>query len=308
MNAGPDVERRISAWLAKEVPTRAPDRILPAAFERTRHTHQRRFGAAWRMITMNRTWQLATAAVVGILLIGAGAVWIGGSNGIGTPVATPSPTPPPLPFPSSGAVDSGTYRITIPGVPAVTVTLPAGWTNGGAGGPTKNDSTPLLVSLSPWVVGNIYADPCKWGDGALDPPVGPSVDDLANALAKQPLRNGTTPTPVTVDGYSGKYMELSTPADLDLATCSKAAGGSASTPGAFVTWVGTAGDDYNGLATPGSHDRVWILDVDGVRLVLDATDYASATSEDKAELQSIIDSIQIEPLSASPSASPAASP
>ena len=88
MNAGPDVERRISAWLAEEVPTRAPDLILPAAFERTRRTHQRRFGAAWRTITMNRTWQLATAAVVGILLIGAGAVWIGGSNGIGTPVPT----------------------------------------------------------------------------------------------------------------------------------------------------------------------------------------------------------------------------
>ena len=35
---------------------------------------------------MNRTWQLATAAVVGVLLIGLGAVWLGGSGGIGNQV------------------------------------------------------------------------------------------------------------------------------------------------------------------------------------------------------------------------------
>ena len=86
MNAGPDVERRVSDWLAEEVPTRAPDRILPAAFERTRHARQRRFGAAWRSISMNRTWQLATAAVVGVLIIGLGAVYFGGRQaGVGGP-------------------------------------------------------------------------------------------------------------------------------------------------------------------------------------------------------------------------------
>ena len=93
MNAGPDVERRISDWLAEQVPSRAPDRILPTAFEQTRHTRQRRFGAAWRSISMNRTWQLATAAVVGILIIAVGAVFLGGSqSGVGGP---PSATPPP---------------------------------------------------------------------------------------------------------------------------------------------------------------------------------------------------------------------
>ena len=179
---------------------------------------------------------------------------------------------------------------------------------GGAGGPVKNDGTARALGLSSWIVGNIYADPCQWGDGLLEPPVGPSVDDLADALAKQPMRNGTTPTAVTVDGYDGKYLELTIPADLDLATCSKVPGASASTPGAFVSWVGPAGDDYMGFAGPGSHDRVWILDVDGVRLVLDATDFPQATAADRAELQSIIDSIQIQPLSATASPSPTASP
>ena len=308
MNVGPDVERRISAWLADEASTRAPDRILPATFERTRRTNQRRFGAAWRTITVNRTWQLATAAVVGVVIIGLGAVWLGGPPGIGGPSPTPSPTPSPLPYPTSGLVEPGSYVLELPGVPAITLTVPAGWEFGGAGGPVKNDGTARALGLSSWIVGNIYADPCQWGDGLLEPPVGTSVDDLADALAKQPMRNGTTPTAVTVDGYDGKYLELTIPADLDFATCSKVPGASASTPGAFVSWVGPAGDDYMGFAGPGSHDRVWILDVDGVRLVLDATDFPQATAADRAELQSIIDSIQIQPLSATPSASPTASP
>ena len=54
MNAGPDVERRISDWLAEEVPTRAPDRILPATFERSRQTRQRHLGAAWRTLADER--------------------------------------------------------------------------------------------------------------------------------------------------------------------------------------------------------------------------------------------------------------
>ena len=107
MNAGPDVERRISDWLAEEVPTRAPDRILPAAFERTRHARQRRFGAAWRTISMNRTWQLATAAVVGLLIIGLGAVLrsAGRQSSVGgAPASTPSPSPTPAHLPAEGAI------------------------------------------------------------------------------------------------------------------------------------------------------------------------------------------------------------
>jgi hypothetical protein len=325
MNAGPDVERRISTWLADEVPARAPDRILPATFDRTRHTHQRRFGAAWRTITMNRPWQLAATAVVSVAIIGLGAAWLGGSGGTGGPSTTPSPAPTaapsrtPLPtptpqaslppYPSSGAVEPGTYALHQPGVPTVTLTVPAGWGGGGAGGPVKNDGTTRTVGLSTWIVGNIYANPCKWGDGLLKPPVGPSVDDLASALARQPLRNGTTPTAVTLRGYSGKYLELTTPVGLDFATCSKVPGAPENSPSYFVTWVGPAlVDDYMGFAGPGSRDRVWILDLDGVRFVLVATEFRDATAQDLAELQSIIDSVRIEPTPPSSSASPSAGP
>ena len=192
----------------------------------------------------------------------------------------------------------------MPGYPAITVTMPAGWQSNG--GPVKNEGTRSSLTLMPWIVGNITSDPCQWNSDSalspsqtalLEPPVGPTVDDLATALANQPLRDATTPTDVTIDGYTGKSLELTIPADLDFATCSG---------GFFVGWVGPTADDTMGFATPGSHDRIWILDVEGVRLVLDAIDFPEASAQDRAELQGIVDSIQLEPAAPAP-ASPAPS-
>ena len=39
----------------------------------------------------------------------------------------------------------------------------------------------------------------------------------------------------------------------------------------------------------------WISDVDGVRVVIETSDYPETSAEDGAELQGIVDSIQIEP-------------
>ena len=39
-------------------------------------------------------------------------------------------------------------------------------------------------------------------------------------------------------------------------------------------------------------DRLWILDVDGERLVIDASTLPDATAEDRAELERVVDSIR----------------
>ena len=41
--------------------------------------------------------------------------------------------------------------------------------------------------------------------------------------------------------------------------------------------------------------HLWILDVDGIRVVVQTNDYAGTSAENRAELQAIVDSIQIEP-------------
>ncbi len=46
---------------------------------------------------------------------------------------------------------------------------------------------------------------------------------------------------------------------------------------------------------PGERWHLWILDVEGVRVVVQSMDYAGTSAQHRAELQAIVDSIQIEP-------------
>ena len=45
----------------------------------------------------------------------------------------------------------------------------------------------------------------------VDPPVGPTVDDLVSAWANLPDFAATAAVDVTVDGYAGKQIEFTVP-------------------------------------------------------------------------------------------------
>jgi hypothetical protein len=47
--------------------------------------------------------------------------------------------------------------------------------------------------------------------------------------------------------------------------------------------------------SPGQGDRVWILDVEGQRIVVNASAIAGQTAEVKTEVQGILDSIRLAP-------------
>jgi len=68
-------------------------------------------------------------------------------------------------------------------------------------------------------VSNIYTDRCQWGGALLDPRVGPSVDDLAIAVAESWGSDATAPIDVMLDGFAGKQMVLTVPTDVDFADC-----------------------------------------------------------------------------------------
>ena len=170
-------------------------------------------------------------------------------------------------------------------VPWVTFTVPAGWL-GKVGGPNAvflaraDGRGEMAFSFFE----KVYADPCHY-QGALDPPPGPSVDDLATTLASLPGLDVTTPADVTVSGYRGKQLTLTAPASFADCTLSP--------DGSFRVWelpLGATND-----LQPGQRDPVWILDVEGQRLVIDAAEQPGMTAEDKAEVQAILDSIRLEP-------------
>ncbi len=207
----------------------------------------------------------------------------------------------PVAYTEPATLPAGTYVIDPLEQPIFTparftFTLPDGWASRN-GIIAKDRTGPGEVAFGPWMVTNAYADPCHWQDSLLDPPVGPGVDDLVAALSDQAGREASDPVDVTVGGYPAKRLELSVPGDLDVSSCD---GGSYRVwlePGELHTDEPILDSDIPSLVThvAGQRDVVYIADIDGNRFVLVAWHMPGSSPEDLAELDTIIDSIRIDP-------------
>lgn len=305
MNASRDPDLVIADWLINEAREGAPERLLAATRFRLESTRQRRafWPAAWRLGTMNIPIRLAIAAAA----VAAAAVVainvLPRPSGIAAPgvSAGPSPTLSQQPLPLTlheGRLSAGTYLTNaIDGV-RLTFRVPDGWEGLGEKGLTPTDvgfGAPNGMALAFLRVGGLYSDPCNGTKG--DMVVGPSVDDLATALAGQTAYNPSTPTEITVDGYSGKAIDLQLPSDVDFSKCTNK-GGDPTVPagvGGYFVWESAVPGGANVYAQgPGDRFHLRILDIAGVRGVILTQDFADTSAADLAELQAIVDSIQIE--------------
>jgi hypothetical protein len=205
------------------------------------------------------------------------------------PTAAPGASPQAIP--TSGDLDlkAGTYtfdnsNLGLPGrpFPRVVITVPDGWSSFGYGVHRYTD-TPRYVAVSFWSVRDVYSNGCHWLGPKIHP--GPTVDDLAVVLAARALRNATAPVAVSLGGYLGKYLEWSVPADISFSDCDE---------GFFRSWTATDGGDRYQQG-PGQVDRLWILDIQGHRLVIDVTYMPAASELDRVELEKVADSIAFKP-------------
>jgi len=222
---------------------------------------------------------LVAAAVVAAVLLGV--TLFGPGPDVGTR-STPTPIPTVPLLPQSENLEPGTYRVVGENLNA-TITVPAGWWNiEQRGVATGEGETFMAVVFWPYPgdLEEVYTNPCNWSTTIIEPPVGPTVDDLANALAAQEMRGDAVPTDATIDGYQGKVIELSVPTDIAIGSCDR---------GEFRSW---AGRYHQG---PGQIDRVYILDIDGERLVLLVHHMPGASEAALAEQQAVFESIDILP-------------
>jgi hypothetical protein len=181
--------------------------------------------------------------------------------------------------------------------PTVTVDAPSPpWTlytdDTGRGFAVTDVSGGAFRSISFWDVGKVPRNPCHAIGHLYDP--GPSVDDLVAALEAQRMRHATAPTDVTLAGYAGRYLEWSVPTDLVVTGDSDFAGCDVQSDGHrnFVSWVGAGGVGERWQQMAGQVDRLWILDVDGQRLVVDASYSPDATPDQRAEEDRLVRSIR----------------
>ena len=155
------------------------------------------------------------------------------------------------------------------------------------------------VGVSISTVTNLVRDGCRDHSWA-DPPVGPSVDDLAAALADlAPFRVTSPPKDVIIYGYSGKHLELTVP-DLPVVGQGDDRRFAGCEEGTLKSWVGFVdraeeGDAFYGYSEPGHTEDFWILDIEGTRLMIEANWSPDSPRKDVAEMRAILDSIRIEP-------------
>jgi hypothetical protein len=165
-------------------------------------------------------------------------------------------------------------------------------------GATKSsDDGHVMVSIT--TVTNLVRHGCHDHSWA-DPPVGPGVDDLADALADlAPFQVTSPPRDVTIHGYSGKHLELTVP-HLPIDGQGDRRHFARCLDGYLESWVGAIdtepGDAFYGYnAEPGRTEDFWILDVEGTRLMIEANRSPTSPRRDVAEMRAILDSIRIEP-------------
>lgn len=151
------------------------------------------------------------------------------------------------------------------------------------------------VGVSITTVTNLVRHGCRDHDPA-DPPVGPSVDDLATALTDlAPFQVTSPPADITIYGYRGKYLELTVP-DLSVEGRGDDRRFTGCVGGSLEGWIGEPWfGAFYGYTGPGYTEEFRILDVDGTRLMIVAERSPGSPRKDLAEQRAILDSIQIEP-------------
>jgi hypothetical protein len=177
----------------------------------------------------------------------------------------------------------GTHSLAV-GELQVMFDLPTGW-RGSARGVVQADrgaGAPVGAGLSFWIVSNVYADPCRWNATLADPPVGPSVHDLAAALAAQRGHLSGQRLKQPFDGFDATQLEMRVPPHLDVSSCQK---------GEFDSWQSTGGDRFHD--GPGQIDQLWIVNVDGTRLVVDASFFPGTPAHDVRAVFAMARSVQI---------------
>jgi hypothetical protein len=245
---------------------------------------------------------IAAAAVIVVALIGinllprTGGTNVGGAPVTASPLVSASPTlsasptaaasPTVAAFPSDGPLAVGRHTLIRGDVTfSVELTKP-GWSSGERyffikDGPVDAAWSSLLF-WDPSPKG-VFADPCaqkaKAESGASTAALAADVASLRGAELVQ------APTDTTVGGHPAKRVTIRIPQD---APCPAGEGG-------FYLWYGDRANGEDRYVTKlGDTMDMWIIDVDGTRLVIDTERVKGAKPAITQELETIVDSIQFE--------------
>lgn len=300
MTAHNDLDRQLNDFL-RDGPTELPYESFDAVRDRTEQTGQRVVLGPWRLPEMNKilTIGLGAAAVVVALFIGAQL--FGSPNAVGgpdEPTASPQPTPNQEPSvePSTAAPSPIVWLDGSDGGLPITITPAPGWNPEGnffaieKNGWSDPPDGAAILAFANGTAWSVPGDPCHAESTLPDTPSG-TVDELVDALSAQASHDASAPVDITVDGHAGKSITLQVP-DPWPADCES---------DHFCTFVDPtltnplpADNCARNAHGPGLIDELWIVDVDGTLVIIDAAYWEGTPDETVEEMRAIVDSISFE--------------
>lgn len=205
---------------------------------------------------------------------------------------TPSPRAPTDLDGVRGPLEPGSYSLAAWGdtnaepLPRAIFEVPAGYfSNGGYVIDAGSDGSPEADQYGVVQVSRVHqvlTDPCRLGTATE---VGSTVADLARALVDQ-RGPSTQPTAVELDGHTGLYLEVTVPPNLDLADC---------TNSEYPLWLARPDTAQAHSDRAGIVHHLWLLDVEGTRLVLAVSNYPDQPESQHQELITIAETVHFEP-------------
>jgi hypothetical protein len=258
----------------------------------------------WRFQTMfNATRFVVAGAIVALFggFVLSGVVTDAPSREPAAGVRASASSPPPRTFPASaGLYLSGRRSLTVAGVP-LTFALPAGSTDPWPWESLKDDLYISKSTVGPQAAEAMilwtsfpdgeHARPCL-----LDPSAaGASAAALAEAVATAPgteLVSG--PTDVSVGGRPAKSVVVTVVPATGSGSLPGPGGPLGCDPAYFFGWDAVDGGAFWLSTIPGDTLSVWVVEVDGTLLVIEAGTHPKASAAVQGEIPQIIDSIRFE--------------
>lgn len=274
---------QLDAWL-EEGSTAAPDYVLDAVLDKLSTTPQQR-GFLPRLLataTPPVLWGVTAAVVLAVAVLLGGPALDRAPAGVGFgPQATPSPTTDGGLAGIDGPLPAGRYALSPPFPPGITFEVPDGWSACSPDGVEQTICRSISqddrdLHLSFLIVEDVVEDPCQ--GTSRDEPVGPGLDDLAEALAALPGFTTSSIRSLTVDGHEARELTITA-----VSQCSS-----------LRTWITPL--RTNGVSA-GETNRVRIVDVDGVRVVIASASHPGrgglSGDEQRALIEDLIESVRI---------------
>jgi len=317
MNERRDPDRLINAFLM-EGQTVLADQVYDAVRATIEQKRQRVVIGPWRMPKMNKFVPigLGAAAVVVALVVGTQLLGSPAPGGVGgVPSVEPSVAPsataaPSVAKPSSTTwfgIPEGPFVVTGTNDPVqVTVNIASsGWNPLAAFDAMNKDDdgldAPETVGAAflawTWPAGtgiNVYKDPCQWTTTIPETPA-TTPDAIATAFVAQESTEATAPVDVSVGGFSGKGITLRVPMSFDKPNATRDEKFAACDDKTYA-FYGIEGETDNARNAQGAGqiDELWILDVDGSIVILDAGYSPSTPAEVVDELRALAESATFE--------------